>query len=48
MEASNPPDAEFKTVAMRVLDELRGRAEELGENFNEETGKKMETGTGQR
>ena len=33
METSNPLDAEFKTLVERMLNELRGRAGELGENF---------------
>ena len=36
MEASNLPDAEFKTLVIRMLNELKGRLEELGENFNKE------------
>ena len=34
METSNLPDAEFKTLVIRMLSELRGRADELRENFN--------------
>ena len=33
---SNLPDAEFKTLVIRMLNELKGRLEELGENFNKE------------
>ena len=33
METSNPLDAEFKTLVERMLNELKGRAGELGENF---------------
>ena len=33
MEASNLPDAEFKTLVIRMLNELKGRVDELGENF---------------
>ena len=29
METSNLPDIEFKTLVIRMLDELRGRVEEL-------------------
>ena len=36
MEASSLPDAEFKTLVIRMLNELKGRLEELGENFNKE------------
>ena len=36
METSNLPDAEFKTLVIRMLNELKGRADELCENFNKE------------
>lgn len=36
METSNLPDEEFKTLLIRMLGELRGRVEELSENFNKE------------
>lgn len=36
METSSLPDAEFKTPVAGLLKELRGRAAELRENFNEE------------
>ena len=36
METSNLPDAEFKTLVIRMLNELRGRVDELSENFNKE------------
>ena len=36
METSNLPDAEFKTVVIRMLNELKGRVEERSENFNKE------------
>ena len=36
METSNLPDAEFKTLDIRILHDLRGRGEELSENFNKE------------
>lgn len=32
-ETSSPPYAEFKTLLVRTLSELRGRADELSENF---------------
>ena len=34
METSNLLDAEFKTLVIRVLSELRGRADELRENIS--------------
>ena len=34
IETSNLPDAEFKTLFIRMLNELRGRVVELSENFN--------------
>ena len=36
MEASNLSDAEFKTLVIRMLNELRRRVDELSENFNKE------------
>ena len=43
METSKLPDAEFKTLIVRMLSELRGRADELSENFSKEIGNiKME------
>ena len=36
METSNLPDAEFKTLIIRMLNKLRGRIDELNENFNKE------------
>ena len=36
MEASNLPDTGFKTLAIRMLDELRERTNELSENLSEE------------
>ena len=33
---NNLPDVEFKTLVIRMLDKLRGRVEELSENFNKE------------
>ena len=38
METSDVPEAEFKTLLMRKLNELRGKIKELSENFNKETG----------
>ena len=34
METSNLLDAEFKTLVTRMLKELRGKVDELRENFN--------------
>ena len=34
MEASNLPDTKYKTMVIRILKELRGRIDELSENFN--------------
>ena len=36
MEASNLPDAEFKTLVIRMLIEIRGGIDHLSENFNKE------------
>ena len=36
METSNLPDAEFKTLVIRMLSELRGRVYKLNQNFNKE------------
>ena len=36
METSNVPDAEFKTLIIRMLSDLKGRIEELSEKFNKE------------
>ena len=36
MEASNLPDIEFKILVIRMLSELRGRVDELSDNFNKE------------
>ena len=38
METSNLPDAEFKTLVLRMLNELRGKRDDLSENFNIEIG----------
>ena len=40
METSNLLDAEFKALVKRMLNELRGRADELSENFNKKIGNK--------
>ena len=36
METSNPSDAEFKTLVIKMLNELRGRVDKLSDNFNKE------------
>ena len=36
METNNLPDAEFKTLVIRMLNDLRERVYELSENFNKE------------
>ena len=36
METRNLPDAEFKTLVIKMLNELRGRIDNLSENFNKE------------
>ena len=36
MESSNLTDAEFKTLVIKMLNELRGRIDELSEKFNKE------------
>ena len=38
METRILPDAEFKTLVIRMLNEFRGRVDELSENFNKEIG----------
>ena len=38
METSNLLDADFKTLVIRMLNELRERVDELHENFNTEIG----------
>ena len=38
METSKLLDAEFKTQVIRMFTELRGRVDELSENFNKEIG----------
>ena len=46
MKKSNLPEAEFKTLVIRMFNELRGRVDKLSENFNKEIGNiKMETET---
>ena len=37
MEAKNLLDAEFKTLVIKMLNELRGRTEELSKDFNRES-----------
>ena len=44
METSDIPDADFKTLVMRMLKELRGRIDELRENFNKELKNKNRDG----
>ena len=34
METSQPLDSEFKAMVIRMLNEFRGKADELRENFN--------------
>ena len=36
VEMSNLKDAEFKTLVIRMLNELKGRVDELSVNFNRE------------
>ena len=36
MEASNLPHTELKTLDIRLLNELRGRIDELSKNFHKE------------
>ena len=36
MRTNNLLDAEFKTLLIMMLNELRGRVRELNENFNKE------------
>ena len=43
MEMSNLPDAKFKTLVVRMFGELRGRVDELSENFNKAAENIMET-----
>ena len=38
METSNLPDAEFKALVIRMVNELRGRVDELSEDFSKEIG----------
>ena len=45
MKTSNIPEAELKTLVIRMLNEHRGKVDELNENFNKEIGnRKMEIG----
>ena len=41
METSNLPDAEFKTLFIRMLNEHRARVDELSKNFNKVIGKEI-------
>ena len=36
MESSNPTDAKFKTLVIKILNELRESVDELSENFSKE------------
>ena len=36
METRNLLDAEFKTLVIRMLDELRGKVDEFSDKFNKE------------
>ena len=36
MEPSHLPDAEFKTLVIRMVNDLRGRVDKLSQNFNKE------------
>ena len=36
IKKNNIPDAEFKTLVIRMLKELKGRVDELSENFYKE------------
>ena len=38
MKTHNQPDAEFKTLVIRMFNELSGRVDKLSENFNKEIG----------
>ena len=42
MEASNLPDTEFKTLVIRMLNELRGKIDELGEKLHKDRNHKKE------
>ena len=42
METSNLPDAEFKTLVIRMLNELRGRIDQFGEKFSKEIGNRKQ------
>ena len=37
MESSNLTDAEFKTMVIKMLNELMGSVDEFSENFNKDT-----------
>ena len=36
MKTNNPAYVQFKTLVLRMINELRGRGDELSENFNKE------------
>ena len=36
MQTSVLPDTEFKTLVIKMFSEIRGRIDELSENFNKE------------
>ena len=44
METNNLPDEEYKTLVIQMLNELKGRVDELSENFNKN--KKYKNGNG--
>ena len=48
METNNLPDAEFKTLFIRMLSELRERVDELSENLNKEIKNKNRDGNYKR
>ena len=43
MEISNLPDVEFETLVIWMLNELRGRVDELSDNVNKEIENKKES-----
>ena len=48
MESSNLTDVEFKTLVIKMLNELRGSVDELSENFNREIKNKNGSGNYRR
>ena len=46
MEASNLTDAEFKTLVIKMLNELRGSVDDFSENFHKEIKKKHKSRNG--